>query len=96
MGGHLTAWQGPAARLNTNGTVHRTPMPLQAMYRFQSQETGYQQIQGTKPQTLGYALYDSPVGLAAWILEKFKVSGATAEGARWEPCLVTGAPNAVL
>lgn len=34
-------------------------------------ETGYQQIQGTKPQTLGYALNDSPAGLAAWIVEKF-------------------------
>ena len=27
---------------------------------------------GTKPQTLAYALTDSPVGLAAWILEKFR------------------------
>ncbi len=33
--------------------------------------TGYQQIQGTKPQTLGYGLHDSPSGLAAWITEKF-------------------------
>lgn len=33
--------------------------------------TGYQDIQGTKPQTLGYALNDSPAGLAAWIVEKF-------------------------
>ena len=32
---------------------------------------GYQQIQGTKPQTLGYGLNDSPAGLAAWIVEKF-------------------------
>ena len=34
-------------------------------------EIGYQHIQGTKPQTLGYALNDSPIGLAAWITEKF-------------------------
>ena len=39
---------------------------------FQNEETGYQQIQGTKPQTLGFALNDSPVGLAAWIVEKFR------------------------
>ena len=32
---------------------------------------GYQAIQGTKPQTLGYGLNDSPAGLAAWIVEKF-------------------------
>jgi microsomal epoxide hydrolase len=36
------------------------------------EETGYIQIMGTKPQTLAYALTDSPVGLAAWILEKFR------------------------
>jgi pimeloyl-ACP methyl ester carboxylesterase len=34
-------------------------------------ETGYQAIQGTKPQTLAYGLTDSPAGLAAWIVEKF-------------------------
>lgn len=34
-------------------------------------QTGYQAIQGTKPQTLAYALTDSPAGLAAWIAEKF-------------------------
>jgi pimeloyl-ACP methyl ester carboxylesterase len=36
------------------------------------EESGYQWIQGTKPQTLAYGLTDSPVGLAAWILEKFR------------------------
>jgi microsomal epoxide hydrolase len=35
-------------------------------------ETGYQWIQGTKPQTLAFALTDSPAGLAAWIVEKFR------------------------
>lgn len=35
--------------------------------------TGYMAIQGTKPETLAYGLSDSPVGLAAWILEKFQV-----------------------
>jgi pimeloyl-ACP methyl ester carboxylesterase len=32
--------------------------------------SGYSQIQATRPQTLGYSLVDSPVGLCAWILEK--------------------------
>ncbi len=36
------------------------------------EETGYQSIQGTRPQTLAYALTDSPAGLAAWIGEKFR------------------------
>src|SRR3954468_1277019 len=35
-------------------------------------ERGYGAIQSTKPQTLGYALNDSPAGLAAWILEKWR------------------------
>jgi pimeloyl-ACP methyl ester carboxylesterase len=38
---------------------------------WQTEETGYHAIQGTKPQTLAYALTDSPAGLAAWIVEKF-------------------------
>ncbi|MFM1897395.1 MAG: hypothetical protein RLZZ385_2469 [Pseudomonadota bacterium] len=38
---------------------------------YMQNERAYQQIQGTKPQTLGYALNDSPAGLAAWIVEKF-------------------------
>jgi len=45
---------------------------LAALDDFLKKETGYQQIQGTKPQTLGYALNDSPAGLAAWIVEKFR------------------------
>ena len=36
------------------------------------EERGYSAIQGTKPQTIGYVLNDSPVGQAAWIVEKFR------------------------
>ena len=36
------------------------------------EKTAYQRIQATRPQTLGVALTDSPVGLAAWIVEKFQ------------------------
>jgi pimeloyl-ACP methyl ester carboxylesterase len=32
--------------------------------------SGYSAVQGTRPQTIGYALVDSPAGLCAWILEK--------------------------
>jgi len=38
-------------------------------------EYGYKAIQSTKPQTLGYGLNDSPAGLAAWILEKWRSWG---------------------
>jgi len=36
----------------------------------QEHESGYSELQATKPQTIGYSLVDSPVGLCAWIVEK--------------------------
>lgn len=45
---------------------------LAAMTRFQRAEAAYAQVQGTKPQTLGMALNDSPAGLLSWIVEKFR------------------------
>ena len=52
---------------------------------FLRENTGYQWIQGTRPQTLAYALNDSPMGLAAWIGEKF---------AAWSDC--NGKPESVI
>ncbi len=52
------------------------PLELERMRErqafFTAEETAYQVIQRTKPQTLGAMLDDSPVGLAAWIVEKFQ------------------------
>jgi pimeloyl-ACP methyl ester carboxylesterase len=45
---------------------------LAAMQHFQREESGYALEQGTRPQTLGVALNDSPAGLLAWIVEKFR------------------------
>ena len=45
---------------------------LERLNHWLKEETGYQAIQGTKPQTLAYGLNDSPAGLAAWITEKFR------------------------
>ena len=45
---------------------------LERMGEFRRTGTGYQEIQGTKPQSLGYGLDDSPAGLAGWIIEKFR------------------------
>ncbi len=45
---------------------------MRARVTFQNEETGYSTEHGTKPQTIGAALNDSPVGLAAWIVEKFR------------------------
>jgi microsomal epoxide hydrolase len=56
----------------TQGLSAREQQNLADMAHFQAAETGYQRIQGTKPQTLAYGLNDSPAGLAAWIVEKFR------------------------
>lgn len=45
---------------------------LKAFQEFRLGESGYANEQGTKPQTLGSALNDSPAGLLAWIVEKFR------------------------
>ena len=45
---------------------------LGELNHFLKDETGYQWIQGSRPQTLAFGLTDSPAGLAAWIVEKFR------------------------
>ena len=50
---------------------------LEQLKYWMKEETGYASIQGTKPQTLAFGLSDSPVGLAAWLIEKFR---------KWSDC----------
>ena len=38
--------------------------------KFMADGNGYMQIQRTRPQTIGFAMHDSPVGLAAWLIDK--------------------------
>jgi pimeloyl-ACP methyl ester carboxylesterase len=45
---------------------------LEKYQRFLTDGFGYFHLQATRPQTIGYALTDSPVGQAAWIYEKFQ------------------------
>ena len=40
--------------------------------RWRNDDRGYGAIQSTRPQTVGYGLNDSPAGLAAWVLEKWR------------------------
>jgi microsomal epoxide hydrolase len=74
IGIHLNmAIAGPANAENPMEGVQPEEMAgLGDMAHFTEHETGYQRIQATKPQTLGYGLTDSPAGLAAWIYEKFR------------------------
>ena len=64
----LVVPRDPAALKNPTDEERRY---LEELKHFLKEETGYQWIQGTKPQTLSYGLTDSPAGLAAWIVEKF-------------------------
>ena len=45
---------------------------LTQLERYSTDASGYASIQGTRPQTLGYGLADSPIGQAMWIYEKFQ------------------------
>jgi len=64
----LFAPRDPAA----SGTTAEEQRYFEILRHWLKEETGYQQIQGTKPQTLAFAMTDSPAGLAAWIAEKFR------------------------
>jgi len=54
---------------------------LKRAQSFMSKGTGYFTQQSTRPQTLGYGLADSPVGLLAWIYEKLV---AWTDDYKWE------------
>jgi microsomal epoxide hydrolase len=54
------------------GADAKTKQYLGELATWLKEETGYQWIQGTRPQTLAFGLTDSPVGLAAWLVEKFR------------------------
>ena len=45
---------------------------MDAAMKFANDQFGYFKEQATRPQTIGYALADSPVGQATWIYEKFQ------------------------
>ncbi|HEX7096746.1 MAG TPA: epoxide hydrolase [Acidimicrobiales bacterium] len=57
------------------GLSEREREQVESMRARGRDEMGYQQIQSTRPQTLSVGLNDSPVGLAAWIVEKYRAWG---------------------
>ncbi len=67
-----------AGRFLLGGTLNQPPEDeiatafLAELRAWWDSEGGYNHQQATKPQTLAYGLNDSPVGLAAWIIEKFR------------------------
>jgi pimeloyl-ACP methyl ester carboxylesterase len=65
----MAAGRDPSAFPNPNEEEQRY---LSELAHWLREEAGYQSIQGTRPQTLAFGLTDSPAGLAAWIVEKFR------------------------
>src|SRR5438477_132327 len=68
---HLNLLFAPRDKI-TGGNSESETRYSERLAHWLKEETGYQQIQGTKPQTLAFGLTDSPAGLAAWIAEKFQ------------------------
>ena len=85
-GGAICSWLGfnhsescRAIHINIltmrHGQGPQTPEELAWEKKFEQDqmiEDGYRTIQATRPQTLSYAMNDSPVGIAAWLIEKFR------------------------
>jgi len=71
------AFFGPPITLPAEGSAERATLSatelarLERKHHVQTEGRGYLEIQSTRPQTLAYALNDSPVGQLAWIVEKF-------------------------
>lgn len=66
---HLLNWYTPSDKEGNEQTE-----------RFWKEGSGYAAIQSTRPQTLGYSLADSPVGLLAWIYDKLR---SWSDGYQW-------------
>ena len=71
LGVHVTLLSGPREATPAPQTDEERAYVAELAH-WMREEQGYGLIQGTKPQTLAYGLTDSPVGLAAWITEKFR------------------------
>jgi len=63
----------PLGNPTEESLTNPSPKEAEALAKFQHYQdwdSGYSKQQSTRPQTIGYSLVDSPVGLAGWILEK--------------------------
>jgi microsomal epoxide hydrolase len=77
IGAHLTGLlrgvplQSPGPQSEAEQKFHKD------LAQWEATEIAYARMHGTKPQTLAVAINDSPAGLAAWIVEKFRTWGDT-------------------
>ncbi|MEO3824248.1 epoxide hydrolase [Actinomadura sp. B10D3] len=70
LGIHTTFAEGPPG-LTTDGLTAVERRWTEETHHFWHHRAAYAKQQATRPQTIGYSLVDSPVGLLAWILDKF-------------------------
>jgi pimeloyl-ACP methyl ester carboxylesterase len=75
MGIHLTDVSYPQEQPEGVPSSEAAGAYFQALGSWWMNEGAYNMLQSTKPQTVAYSLVDSPVGLAAWIVEKFRSWG---------------------
>lgn len=75
----MLGWNDPNARPETEEEI----AALAAIRNMWKAESGYMAIQSTRPQTLAFAMADSPLGVAAWILEKFQRWSQLPDGDLW-------------
>ena len=68
---HLVPPLAPPDPATFGSLTDREREALVALRRSGERDSGYSAEQATKPQTIGYALVDSPVALCAWVIEKF-------------------------
>jgi pimeloyl-ACP methyl ester carboxylesterase len=82
---HLTPPLAPPDPATFDDLTERERSALASLEHAAESDSGYSQEQATRPQTIGYALVDSPTALCAWIIEKFQA---------WTDC--DGHPEKVL
>jgi epoxide hydrolase len=68
---HLTPPLAPPDPATFNDLTEGERASLASLEHAAESDSGYSQEQATRPQTIGYALVDSPTALCAWIIEKF-------------------------
>jgi pimeloyl-ACP methyl ester carboxylesterase len=68
---HLTPPLAPPDPATMDNLTDRERAALASLEHSREWDSGYSQEHATRPQTIGYALVDSPAALCAWIIEKF-------------------------
>jgi epoxide hydrolase len=72
IGAHLTPPLAPPDPETFEDLSERERAALASLEQSAESDSGYSKEHATRPQTIGYALVDSPVALCAWIIEKFQ------------------------